>query len=203
MRNVAPRKVWRFLEVYILMSAAGFFGFMMYWASWLSLVALVYIVPGMAIYGLKAVCLNPILIITTSSLPSHMVGLLRLLVLTSLMWFVRVHELNRWTETSPGHFALSPRDPNFVLSWLVAPDFHVWLEQRPWGSWANSNLQDDFKWAPSMTANDIYQIWLHSIYAAGALYGLCLLLAVLHGLRQVFSNTLLWRRWRERRQANS
>ena len=187
MRNVAPRKVWRFLEVYIFISAAGFFGFMMYWASWLSLVALAYIVPGVAIYGLKAVCLNPILIITASSLPSHVVGLLRLLVLSSLILSVREHELKRWTETSPGHFSLSPRDPNFVLSWLVDPDFHVWLEQRPWGSWANSNLRDDFQWAPSVTANDIFQMWRNCSYAVHALYGVCLLLASLHSLRQLFA----------------
>ena len=180
--HVALRRAWRLLEIYTFVILLAARPMVLYWATWLPLVAVLYIVPGIVAFGPKAVISSPVLVLTASNLASYVFGLLRLIVLESLAHLVESYQLSRWFRAGD-FYEVRPVDASFWLSWLVDPEFATWVVQKPWGIWAETNLQDTFPWAPSVTASDMYETLARVIgdYLPW-LYGSCLLLAILHSL---------------------
>ena len=176
--NVVLRRIWRLCDISAFMILVGFRPIVMYWASWLPLVAILYIVPGIAAFGPKAVLSNPLLILTTGNLASCVFGLLRVVLLQILFVLVRDSQLSLWFDVD-GYQEMQPVDASYWLSWLVDPDFHTWLVQKPWGIWPESDLQDTFTWAPSATADEIFQTVRNATEYFSLVYASCLLLAIL------------------------
>ncbi|CAE7576870.1 ANKRD44 [Symbiodinium natans] len=179
--NVALRRAWRYLEIYIFVAFVAAHPLVVYWATWLPLVAVLYIVPGIVAFGPTAVISSPVLVLTTSNLASYVFGLLRLIVLESLAHLVESYQLSRWFRA--GDFLeVRPVDASYWLSWLVDPEFVTWVVQKPWGIWQETNLQDTLPWAPSVRASDFFEALKITFDVLSWLYGSCLLLAILHSL---------------------
>ncbi|CAE7513853.1 unnamed protein product, partial [Symbiodinium sp. CCMP2592] len=189
--NVGLRKGWRLLEVYWFMLLVGLRPMIYYWASWYPLIAVLYVVPGIIAYGAMAVLRNPVLILTTNNLASYVFALLRVIVLQILNHLVLDYQLGRWFRLagSETDLMVRPIDPSYWLSWLANPDFTTWFAQKPLTLWRASNLQDDIPWAPSMMANEIFEV-LNGIADFGPwLYGFCLLVAILHSFGRRHART--------------
>ncbi|CAE7463988.1 unnamed protein product [Symbiodinium sp. CCMP2456] len=189
--NVGLRKVWRLVEVYWFMIVVGLRPLVFYWASWYPIVAVLYVVPGIVAYGAMPVLRNPVLVLTTNNLASYVFGLLRVIVFQILFRLVIDYQLGRWftLPTSETDVMVRPIDVSYWLSWLVGPDFATWFEQKPLTLWQESNLQDDIPWAPSIMANDIFQVLNRIADYMPWLYCFCLLVAILHSLGRSHAQT--------------
>ncbi|CAE7231279.1 unnamed protein product [Symbiodinium sp. CCMP2592] len=187
--SVTLRKVWRLMEIFFVMIILGTCPLTLNWVSWYPLVAVLYVVPGIVVYGLKGVSSNPALILTTNNLANYVFGLLRLIALQILYRLVLDYQMSRWFDVAEYTQQIRPIDASYWLSWLVNPDFQTWVLQKPWGIWRESYLQDDFSWAPRWSADDIFQVLRDTFQVFPWLYGSCLLVAILHSFGRRHART--------------